>query len=105
MMGVVAISIMWQGTFCPLPTPPQKSQVDTSADTATALAEQHGVSRATVIRDGKRVSESRQGEVTQKIEQPANHRTADAKAAEIFQTNRTFENTNSPYFPYGFPTL
>ena len=32
----------------------QKSQVDTSADTATALAEQHGVSRATVIRDGKR---------------------------------------------------
>ena len=32
----------------------QKSQVDTSADTATALAEQHGVSRATVIRDGSR---------------------------------------------------
>ena len=40
----------------------------------------------------KRVSESRQGEVTQKIEQPANHRTADAKAAELFQTNRTYIN-------------
>jgi N6-adenosine-specific RNA methylase IME4 len=32
----------------------QKSQSDTSADTATALAEQHGVSRATIIRDGKK---------------------------------------------------
>ena len=42
----------------------------------------------------KRVSESRQGEVTQKIEQPANHRTADAKAAEIFQTNKR-RNLNS----------
>lgn len=32
----------------------QKSQSDTSADTATTLGAQHGVSRATVIRDGKR---------------------------------------------------
>jgi hypothetical protein len=31
-----------------------KSQSDTLPDTATALAEQHGVSRATVIRDGKK---------------------------------------------------
>ena len=31
-----------------------KSQSDTLPDTATALAEQHGVSRATVIRDGSR---------------------------------------------------
>ncbi|MHB8521017.1 MAG: hypothetical protein ACYDH9_09680 [Limisphaerales bacterium] len=32
----------------------QKSQSDTSADTASAIAAKHGVSRATVIRDGKR---------------------------------------------------
>jgi len=31
-----------------------KSQNDTLIDTATALAEQHGVSRATIIRDGKK---------------------------------------------------
>lgn len=31
-----------------------KSQNDTSGDTATALAKQHGVSRATIIRDGKK---------------------------------------------------
>jgi transposase len=31
-----------------------KSQSDTSGDTASAIAEKYGVSRATVIRDGKR---------------------------------------------------
>jgi hypothetical protein len=39
-----------------------------------------------------RVSSARKNEVTQKIEQPANHRTADAKAAELFNTNRTYIN-------------
>jgi N6-adenosine-specific RNA methylase IME4 len=34
----------------------QKLQSDTSADAATALALRHGVSRATVIRDGKRAA-------------------------------------------------
>ncbi len=33
---------------------PPKSQSDTSGDTASVLAAQHGVSCATVIRDGKR---------------------------------------------------
>ena len=55
-------------------------------DIMGAIAEQVEKEKA------KRVSESRQGEVTQKIEQPANHRTVDAKAAEIFQTNRTYIN-------------
>ena len=31
-----------------------KLQSDTSGDTAAAIADKHGVSRATVIRDGKR---------------------------------------------------
>ena len=31
-----------------------KSQSDTLPDTATSIADQHGVSRATILRDGKR---------------------------------------------------
>jgi hypothetical protein len=34
--------------------PKGKSQIDTSLDTASAIANTHGVSRATVIRDGKK---------------------------------------------------